>query len=127
MLAGWRFMITTRGTANIVAARAGRVHGVLWHISPQDLVRLDGWEGTRRRNYLRRRFLVRARHGADWFAFAYVSQRHYSGVARVDYLESAVLPGAHAFGLPADAIAELRGWLPGRSIGAARVYRGRRR
>ncbi|MEZ5775395.1 MAG: gamma-glutamylcyclotransferase family protein [Hyphomicrobiaceae bacterium] len=112
VLAGWRFVITTTGTANIVAEPGGVVHGGLWHCDESHLLTLDGYEGVRVGAYRRLQVSVDHADGAPREAIVYVSGRPHPGPARLDYMLTAVLPGAEAFGLPASHIAELRGWLP---------------
>ncbi len=129
VLRNWQFIITTRGTANIEPADGGTVHGVLWRCTLEHLHRLDQFEGVRWRNYLRRMQLVE-REGEQrrTAAFIYVSARRYKGQARPDYMLTAVVPGARAFGLPHHYISELESWLPDTPAGAAsNHYRGRRR
>ena len=131
-LGGWRFHITTRGTANIIPAPDACVHGVLWRCEAWHLMHLDRWEGVSWRNYRRRMVRVRLDDGADCSAVCYVSSRNYGALGRADYLLSAVLPGARAFALPEPFIAELESWLPRRPIGGSmgrfsRRYVGARR
>ncbi len=128
VLHDWRFMITTRGTAGIVPAPGAAVHGVLWRCGPHHLHRLDEYEGVWWRNYLRRTVLVSGAGGDRLHAIVYVSWRRYAGQGRPDYLLTAVLPGAEAFGLPDHYREEISGWLPQNAIGGARGrYRGRKR
>lgn len=126
-LLGWQFIITTRGTANIVPHTSARVHGVLWVVTHRHVADLDRWEGISWRNYLRRMTPVTMVCGTERSANVYVSARHYCGSPRADYLHGAVLGGAEAFELPEPYIAELRRWCTkSRPIGVARGYRGRR-
>ena len=126
-LAGWRFIITKRGTANIVKAAGGRVYGTLWHCLPSHLEMLDRYEAVRLRVYRRRTVVVQLADGRTRHAIVYVSSLHQRGRARREYLKTAVLPGAHAFRLPPDYIDEIARWLPPGRIGAAKPrYRGRR-
>lgn len=128
VLPGWRFWITTRGSASIVPDGDYGVHGVLWTCEPYHIHTLDAFEGVGWRNYFRRTLAIE--HGGDERrAFVYVSSRRYPGLARPNYMLSAVIPGARWFGLPDAYIEELYGWLPGRIIGAngpGQRYRGTR-
>lgn len=126
-LDGWRFIIPAGRGANIVTRPDGIVHGVLWRLSPENLTRMDAWEGTAVGAYRRR--LVAVQCGARRIAaITYVSDRRWPGVGRTDYMLTAVLPGARAFDLPAAYQDELAGWLGVRPIGPQRVtYRGRRK
>ena len=125
-LTGWRFIITTRGTANIITDVDHQVHGGLWRCEPRHVTALDRWEGVSWRNYRRRYFAVALADGSTCTALSYVSSRTYRGPARADYLLSAVLPGASYFDLPADFINELESWLPRLPIGGARNRYARR-
>lgn len=126
-LANWRFIITRRGTANIVRARGSRLFGTLGHCLPQHLATLDRYEAVRLRVYRRRTVVVTLADGRRRHAIVYVSSLHQTGRARREYLRTAVLPGALAFRLPEDYIAELSRWMPPGIVGAAKPrYRGRR-
>ncbi len=126
-LAGWRFSMTARGGANIVPDAGSSVHGVLWNCEPHHIAILDEYEGIARRSYLRQMTRVVRTNGREATAITYISFPRYPGRARVNYLLTAVLPGARAFDLPANYIAEIEGWLPRIQIGPKRSrYRGRR-
>jgi len=128
-LDAWRFLINKRGTASIWPDANRAVHGVLWCCNLDHIQALDTYEGVRWRNYFRRRLLV-VRDERATAAFVYTSSRHMPGVARPNYLLSAVLPGARQFGLPSEYIEQLENWLPRQPLGAqgpGRKYLGRRR
>ena len=126
-LSGWRFIITKRGTANIVPAEGGTVIGTLWRCLPHHLAMLDRYEAVRLRIYRRRTVVVRLGEGHAAHAIVYVASLHQPGRARREYLTTAVLPGARAFGLPDAYLAEIAQWLPPGRVGAAKPrYRGRR-
>lgn len=46
ILKGYRWIITTRGYANIVKSDADEVHGVVYKVSEEDELRLDEHEGV---------------------------------------------------------------------------------
>jgi hypothetical protein len=126
-LSGWRLIITRRGTANIVPAPGRRLFGALWRLLPHHLAILDRYEAVRLRVYRRRTVVVRRSDGRSLHAITYVSSLHQPGRARGEYLKTAVLPGAKAFSLPSEYIAEITCWLPPGRVGAAKPrYRGRR-
>lgn len=128
MLPHWRFLITTRGTANIAPHKGAAVHGALWRCSPVHLQTLDEFEGVATGNYLRRRVRLHTHDGRQASALVYTAARLYPGPARPHYLSTAVLPGARALQLPEEYISNLESWLPNRPVGAAQSrYRGRRR
>jgi gamma-glutamylcyclotransferase (GGCT)/AIG2-like uncharacterized protein YtfP len=126
-LDGWRFVITTFGTANIVQERHAHLHGVLWRCTDQHLATLDEFEGVRVCAYLRRDVTVLDTSGVAHAAIAYVSGRPHPGKGRIDYMLTAVLPGARHFSLPPAYVCELESWLPdGPHEVPAERYRGRR-
>lgn len=123
----WRLVITTFGTANIVEAQGAHLHGVLWRCTDAHLATLDEFEGVRVGAYLRRDVEVLGAAGGSHAAVAYVSGRPHPGKGRIDYMLTAVLPGARHFALPGSYIAELESWLPeGPHEAPAERYRGRR-
>lgn len=128
VLRDWRFIITTRGTANIERVKGAVVHGVLWSCNLAHIHRLDQFEGVRWKNYIRRMESVELQGERRWTAsFVYVSARRYKARARPNYMLTAVVPGARAFGLPSHYVSELESWLPDYAAGAANhLYRGRR-
>src|SRR5690554_5435131 len=73
VLEDWRFQITTRGSANILPSRGGRVYGVLWRVEPRHLFLLDQWEGVAEGYYQRKRVRVKLDGGAERSAFTYSS------------------------------------------------------
>lgn len=128
VLHGWRFHITTRGSASIVPFADGEVHGVLWRCSAEHFHTLDRFEGVALGNYRRRHIQVIDDVGRLNRAITYVGSRHHPGRARVDYMMTAVLRGAEAHGLPEHYITELKGWLPRVPVGEkCRRYRGSRK
>ncbi|MEL6299974.1 MAG: gamma-glutamylcyclotransferase family protein [Pseudomonadota bacterium] len=125
-LSGWRFLITTRGGANIVRDPDADVHGVLWRVSPRHLKLLDRWEGTREGVY-RRAWVPVIANGRAHPAVAYIGDRRWPAKARPNYILTAILPGAITFDLPADYREDLSSWLAARPIGpVSTIYRGRR-
>jgi gamma-glutamylcyclotransferase (GGCT)/AIG2-like uncharacterized protein YtfP len=46
VLKGYRWIISTRGYANIVKSETDEVHGVIYEISESDERSLDCWEGV---------------------------------------------------------------------------------
>ena len=126
MLPGWRFHITTRGSASIVQRRDGMVHGVLWRCNPAHFHSLDRFEGVHWGNYRRRLVMLEDHPERSLPVVTYVNGKTYPGRARPNYLLTAVIPGARAFGLPHDYIAELESWLPRRIVAdLGRRHRGR--
>ncbi|MBI1385674.1 MAG: gamma-glutamylcyclotransferase [Rhizobiales bacterium] len=127
VLHGWRFNITKRGSASIVPAPEGAVHGVLWRVSPAHVHTLDLYEGVAVRNYVRRTVQIATPDGHYRTALTYVGTHRLTGRPRVAYMTTAVLPGARAFDLPQGYQAMLAGLLPRLRLGGTRrLYRGRK-
>ncbi|MGI9407199.1 MAG: gamma-glutamylcyclotransferase family protein [Hyphomicrobiaceae bacterium] len=127
-LPGYRFRINTHGSANIVPDAGSGVHGVLWNCAPRDLKTLDLYEGVRVRNYLRRHVVVVSDAGESYPCLTYIGTRTWPGRPRVNYMMTAVIPGAVAHGLPDAYLEELHAWMPRVVIGEKKIrYRGRRR
>lgn len=127
-LDGWRFLMTKRGTANIVPDKNESVFGALWQCSLQHMSILDQYEGVSVQNYLRRSVLIEQADGRETSTYVYWATRHLPGPARTDYLQSAVLPGARALGLPSSYISFLESWKRNHPIGHGRTrYLGRRK
>ena len=59
-------------------------------------------------------------------ALTYIADGRWPGVAKANYINSAILVGAEHFELPAGYREEILGWLPRRPIAANEAYRGRR-
>ena len=129
-LYGWQFFATARGSAGIRPCRHGTqsvVEGGLWWVSPRCVATLDLYEGVAVGNYVRRTVTVIDADGNLARALTYVPVRRHASHARVNYMLTAVLPGASAFDLSAAYVAELQRWLPARPIGERqRIYRGRK-
>ncbi|MGF1651435.1 MAG: gamma-glutamylcyclotransferase family protein [Hyphomicrobiaceae bacterium] len=123
---GWRFLITTRGGANIVTAPGHTVEGVLWRVERRHIALLNRWEGVPSGVYRRR--VMTVHHGDKTrTAIVYVNARWWPGRARADYVHTAILPGARAFALSERYCDEIVAWLGRRPVGPVGVvYRGRR-
>ncbi len=116
-LQGWRFHVTTRGTASILPDEGHAVHGVLWRCRPEHLFILDRFEGVAWRNYFRRSVIIESRAHGPLRALTYASARTWPGRARANYMLTRVLPAAKTFALPPGYIEELESWLPARPLG----------
>jgi cation transport regulator ChaC len=115
-LDGWRFVITADGYASVVPAAGGRVHGVLWRLTPRDRAALNRYESLDSGLYTVLHLLIQgpARRLA---ALVYVGRRRTPGRPRPGYL-APVLAGAREFGLPEDYVRALARWSPSRWRGA---------
>ena len=59
MLEAYRFVINVDGYASVERCAGGRVHGVLWRLTPRDLAALNIYEGVDAGLYRSRRLVVR--------------------------------------------------------------------
>ena len=87
-LAGYEFVINTRGVAGVVEKQGSRVIGILWKISAEDEVILDKYEGANRSDGPYRREVIavnRADEPVD--ALVYIAKDTCLGSPREGYLE----------------------------------------
>lgn len=127
-LGGYGFRVSTHGGANIVPRAEDEVHGVLWRCMPRHITTLDRYEGVRVGTYFRRYVTVETDAKETLRVLTYIGTRTYPGPARVNYMLTAVIPGAIAHGLPDHYVGELQSWMPRLAIGDKRTrYRGRKR
>ena len=100
---------------------------MLWRCDSVHFHSLDQFEGVRWGNYRRRAVGIESGQRGPVSALTYVNWRRYPGRARPNYLLTAVIPGARAFGLPEDYVSELESWLPRRIVAdLGKRHRGRR-
>jgi len=129
-LHGWRLILTKRGTANIVQRKEAVVHGGLWKFHPHHVAAMDEWEGVAQGIYRRVWVHVCLADGSVKPALTYAGCARAQcspGIGRPNYMLTAMIPGAIAFGLPEAYIESLRAWLPARPVAARRSYWGRRK
>jgi len=107
-LDGWRFIITRDGYASLVRDPGGRVHGVLWRLTPRDLAALHAYEQSA---YLRRTVPVR-QGAARRPALVYLAPERGGGTARPGYQEL-VVAAARDWRLPQAYVTRLARWIPG--------------
>jgi cation transport regulator ChaC len=109
-LAGWRFVINPDGFASIALHPGGRVHGVLWRLSPRDLAALNAYEALDSSLYLARTLPVR-RHEQAVAALVYIACRRGEGRPRPGYM-NIILDAARDWELPERYIRSLWRWSP---------------
>lgn len=85
-LHGYRFIINTRGYANIVADLQGVVPGVLYAISATDEAALDGFEGVAQGNYCKALVPVQ-RDGETVIALVYIDAIDEEGQPKPEYIK----------------------------------------
>lgn len=114
-LHGYRWIINTRGYANIVAHAQGMVMGILYAISPSDETALDVFEGVAQGNY--RKEVVQVHQGGEVFsALVYIAPMQKEGAPQLEYIAriNAALNDAQ---LPDDYVATvIRPFIPETSL-----------
>ncbi|MEE8624128.1 MAG: gamma-glutamylcyclotransferase, partial [Acidiferrobacterales bacterium] len=93
------------GVAGIVQAAGGIVHGVVYELSNEDLIRLDGFEPVESGGYKRTIMRVRLSTDATLECWVYIGDVYLGApfAPSVRYLQT-VLTGAREHGLPEDYI-----------------------
>jgi hypothetical protein len=106
-LAGFKFIINSRGKATIIPKAVGSVHGVLWSISDKDRVSLDNAEGVSYGTYSPVAVTIVDSASASVIAVTYIAADHTPGRPKAAYL-NLVLDGGRSAGLPETYLAELQ-------------------
>jgi hypothetical protein len=115
-LAGFRFVITADGYGSVAPARVQSVHGVLWRLTPRDLVALNAWENVESGLYRAETLSVR-RGGCRMPALVYIARPRRAGRPKPGYMEL-VLAAAREWELPEAYLRSLQSWMPKRAFGA---------
>jgi gamma-glutamylcyclotransferase (GGCT)/AIG2-like uncharacterized protein YtfP len=105
VLPGYRFMIMRDGYATVVPASGGRVHGVLWRLTPRDLAALNAYEGLDRGLYRAVPLPVVAERQRR-AALVFVATSRVRGRPRSGYMEL-VMAAARDAALPPDYVRSL--------------------
>jgi hypothetical protein len=109
-LANHRFLITADGYASVAPRRGREIYGVLWRLTPRDLVTLAAWENTAGGLY--RTQTIPVRHaGRQNRALIYLGRPCPIGRAKTGYMEL-LIAAALEWRLPELYIDMLRGWVP---------------
>ena len=107
-----RFIIMANGYASVVPASSSEVHGILWRVTPRDLVALDAYEDVAGGLY--RRVMRPVIHNSTTVtALVYSGCEPREGAPRRGYMEL-VLRSAREAGLPGDYVEGLERLAPGR-------------
>ena len=95
-LAGYRWIISTRGYASIVLSPADEVQGVLFEISESDEDALDGFEGVHSGLYVKKSLAVYC-DGKKELALVYIDPITAQGAPKKEYIHriNAGLADAH--------------------------------
>ena len=117
-----RFVITADGYASVVPALARSVHGVLWRLTPRDVVGLDAWENVEAGLYRALTLPVR-RAGRRVAALVYVARPAGAGRPRRGYMEL-VIAAAREWQLPPQYVQMLGRFAPAHARGPRRLDLG---
>jgi cation transport regulator ChaC len=106
-LQGYRVEFNKRGRdgtgkANIVPDEASTVWGVVYECSPNELEKLDRYEGVDSGHYVRKAVVVQLENGEQIDAITYVAGERFIGDSlrpSPEYLQT-ILDGAREHGLP---------------------------
>lgn len=109
-IAGFRFIINSRGVATIVQDDSSIVYGVLWETTPEDEARLDQYEGVKHGTYSKSYLRVMTEDGGQTKALVYIAADNVEGEPRNGYMRR-ILEAAENMGLPETYIAELNKWV----------------
>ncbi len=85
LLCGYRWIITARGYANIIADPRGMVEGLLFGLDPEDEQRLDGYEGVHLGNYHKVSVQVLSNR-EELHALTYIDPVTSEGVPKSEYV-----------------------------------------
>jgi gamma-glutamylcyclotransferase (GGCT)/AIG2-like uncharacterized protein YtfP len=86
VLKGYRWIISTRGYANIVKSKTDEVHGVIYEISESDERSLDCWEGVQSGAYQKEMMPVEF-EGQSRECLVYVDPVEEEGKPKQEYIE----------------------------------------
>jgi len=85
ILRGYRWIITTRGYANVVKSSSDEVHGIVYEISESDENRLDKLEGVQTRDYLKEMLKIEI-EGENKECLVYVDPVQKEGKPKKEYI-----------------------------------------
>jgi gamma-glutamylcyclotransferase (GGCT)/AIG2-like uncharacterized protein YtfP len=84
-LKGWRWIITTRGYASVVASGGDSVLGTVYELTEADERNMDRFEGVARGSY-RKEILAVEVHGARLSCLVYIDPVTEEGLPREEYI-----------------------------------------
>ena len=102
VLKGYRWIISTRGYANIVKSSLEVVHGVVYAISGSDEQNLDDCEGVNQGSYVKVHLSVEI-NNLPTICLVYVDPTEEEGLAEFEYIDR-IKKGIADAGLPADYV-----------------------
>lgn len=114
ILKGYRWIITTRGYANVVVSPDSEVEGILFEISESDELRLDVYEGVAAGSY-NKAWLPVEMDGQTHSALVYLDPVTEEGQPKEEYI-SRINAGLNDAGLSEDYVtSQVRKFLPARA------------
>ena len=115
-LEGYSFFVGVDGWGSVKPRAGGRVHGVLWQVTPRDLAALHAYELLHAGLYDLRQLPVR--HGTRLVsAMVYLLRRKQSGQPKPGYVET-VAAAARDWHLPERYVRSVERWSRSRFTGA---------
>ena len=84
-LKGWRWIITTRGYASIVASEGDYVLGTVFELSKADVLSLDRFEGVEQGNY-RKEMIIFDVEGRSLNGLVYIDLVTEEGIPKEEYI-----------------------------------------
>jgi Gamma-glutamyl cyclotransferase, AIG2-like len=121
-LEGYSFFIGVGGWGSVKPSAGGRVHGVLWALTPRDVAALHAYELLHAGLYDVRHLSVRA---GTWLmpAMVYLLRRGKAGQAKPGYIEL-IAAAARDWKLPEAYIRSVERWSRSRFTGALVIDTG---
>jgi gamma-glutamylcyclotransferase (GGCT)/AIG2-like uncharacterized protein YtfP len=110
-LQGYKFRINSRRVGTVISDQTHQVYGVLWDISPLDLLALDRYEDVKAGLYEKAKVGVELLPGCHLEALIYLATAQSIGLPRPGYMKD-VVAAAKRWKLPQAYIQELAQWLP---------------
>lgn len=110
-LTGYRWIITSRGYASIIASPTDRVEGLLYELSPTDEQELDRYEGVEQSCYFKQQVTVQ-REGIEISCMTYIDPVSDEGTPRTEYIGRINRGIADAGLSPGYVNRYLRGFIP---------------
>ena len=107
-LLGYRFIINSRGVANIIPNNYSTVNGILWLINPKHELILDYFEGVKKKIYFKKYCYITYLNQRV-LSLVYIAFNKVIGNPRKGYLEK-VINGATSFNAEKKWINELKNW-----------------
>jgi hypothetical protein len=118
-LAGYRFFVGIDGWGSVRPSSGGKVHGVLWRLTPRDIAALHAYELLHKGLYEVRR--LRVRLGAQLVpSMIYLLRRRSPGRPKPGYVEM-IAAAARGWKLPESYIRSVERWSVSRWIGTRAI------